>query len=80
MPNINVGDKVRYYSPDGVHEGIVLTVETRYGSPYASIKPDDKDNICYLFYGAVEGFEKVEEHSHPWSPLMMARYRMMRLT
>lgn len=80
MESVSKGDKVRYYSPDGIHTGVVLAVENRYGGPYASIKPDDSDNICYLFYGAVEGFERLEEQPHPWSRTMMARYRMMKLT
>lgn len=80
MESIKKGDRVRFYSPDGIHEGVVLTMATVYGSPYASIKPDDSEDVKYLFYGAVEGFERVEEQNHPWSRVMMARYRMMRLT
>lgn len=80
MESINKGDKVRFYSPTGIHTGVVLDMEIRYGCPYASIKPDDSENICYLFHGAVEGFERLEEQPHPWSPMMMARYRMMKLT
>lgn len=80
MTSIKMGDKVRYFSPDGVHTGIVLSVEVRYGCHYASIKPDGSKNICYLFHGAIVGFEKLDEQPHSWSPLMMARYRMMKLT
>lgn len=80
MESVGKGDKVRFYSPDGIHTGMILEVEVRNGCPYASIKPDDSEHICYLNYGAVEGFEKLDDNPHPWSPVMMARYRMMRLT
>ncbi len=77
-PVVKQGDKVRYYSPDGVHTGTVEKAEIRYGGTYASIKPDNTDGLVYLFHEAVEGFELMSENIHPWSPLAMARMRMMK--
>lgn len=71
------GDKVQYYSPSGVHIGTVEKAEIRYGSTYAAIKPDDKCELVYLFHNAVCGFEPISECLHPWSPLGMARIKML---
>ncbi len=72
------GDKVRYYSPDGVHTGTVDWAEIRYGSTYAAIKPENKEGLLYLFHGAIEGFDLMDEFIHPWSPLAMGRMRLIR--
>ena len=80
MVTVEIGEKVRYYSHNGIHTGTIIAVEYPNGCPYATIKPDDSEGCKYLNYGAVEGFEKLDDNLHPWSPLMIARYRMMRLT
>ncbi len=77
-PIVKQGDKVRYYSPDGVHTGIVERAEIRYGGTYAAIKPDNGDSLVYLFHGAIEGFDLMNESIHPWSPLAMGRMRLIR--
>jgi len=78
MQTVNVGDKVRYFGPLGVGIGVVQTVEIRYGENYAAIRPEDGGNIKYLFHGAVEGFDLLDEVKHPWSPVAISRLRMMR--
>jgi len=72
---VSRGDKVRYFLPDGEHIGTIERAEIRYGSTYATIKPDHRDDPIYLFHGAVAGFALIDEFIHPWSPLAMARLR-----
>lgn len=55
--------------------GTVQEAELRYGSTYATIKPDGSDKLVYLFYGAIWGFAPIDEYIHPWSPQAMGRLK-----
>jgi len=78
MITVQTGDRVKYWTPEtGIKPnlGMVVTAESRNGSIYATILPDDRESLIYLYYGAIEGFAPVDEFIHPWSPQTMARLR-----
>ncbi|KKN59297.1 hypothetical protein LCGC14_0543960 [marine sediment metagenome] len=76
---VNIGDHIKFWVTRTGNKpllGTVVKAEIRYGSPYATIRPDDSEALVYLFYGAIWGFAPINEYIHPWSPQSMARQRL----
>jgi len=76
--DIKIGDNVKFWQPktgNGLLFGTVVKDEIMHDSVYATIKPEDSEELVYLFYGAVWGFAPVNEYIYPWSPQSMARLR-----